>query len=208
MSSIILICLIFVFIAISAVILTLIKNKDRFKDVQPNDIDYKVVDLGPQDSKLISDVMFAAKTTISDELYMPLTSEEVREIFKRGGAAFGIEMRDKVVGILTIDVPNDVFGVSYEDYYAGAEQNNTMYIENCAVLPEFRGNSFQRILVRHAESWLKQTTPKCEYFMCTVAPDNKASHHSMEMLGYSVVATDRMYGNNLRDVMWKKANID
>ena len=174
----------------------------------PEDISYEVVDLDPSDSKVISDVMFAAKSTIADELYMPLTTDEVFEIFTRGGAAFGIKMQNKIVGILTIDVPNDVFGVSYEDYYNGADNDNTMYIENCAVLPAYRGNSFQRVLVKHAENWLRSRIPDCEYFMCTVAPNNGASHHSMEMLGYSVIATDRMYGNNLRDVMCKKANLE
>ena len=197
------------FIVVTVVIIAVLLKQSNLSAANvPEDISYEIVDLDPNDSQVISDVMFAAKSTIADELYMPLTTAEVFEIFTRGGAAFGIKMQNKIVGILTIDVPNDVFGVSYEDYYNGANNDNTMYIENCAVLPEYRGNSFQRVLVKHAENWLRTRIPDCKYFMCTVAPNNGASHHSMEMLGYSVIATDRMYGNNLRDVMCKKANLD
>ena len=132
-----------------------------------------------------------------------MTVNELYDLFERGGTAFGILVEDKLVGVLTIDVPNDVFGVSYEDYHEEANSENTIYIENCAVIPDYRGNGFQRILVLYAEEWLKRTVSKCEYFMCTVSPNNRPSHYSMEKIGYSVIATDRMYGDNLRDVLCK-----
>ncbi len=68
-----------------------------------------------------------------------------------------------------------------------------------AVLPSFRGNGLMRRMMERAEE--DAAADGISLLLATVHPDNAASRHTMEMLGYRPVRRSLMYGGFDRLIM-------
>ncbi|MCI7813584.1 MAG: GNAT family N-acetyltransferase [Lachnospiraceae bacterium] len=82
------------------------------------------------------------------------------------------------------------------------EQKQVVYMDSAAVLPKYRGNHLQAILLQAAEEVLDEM-PQYRYRMATVCPDNCYSLQNMQRGGYTILTTVKKYGNFLRHIMYK-----
>lgn len=82
------------------------------------------------------------------------------------------------------------------------ELGKVAHMESVAILPEYRGNGLQYILMKTAEDELRKQG--CRHLMCTVHPENKYSRNNMIKQGYQVVLTKEKYGGYLRDILLKE----
>ena len=75
-------------------------------------------------------------------------------------------------------------------------------MESSVILPEHRGQHFQRKLLKECEEWIKERG----YFwvLSTVHPDNLPSYKSLISNGYLPLRHLKMYGNRDRIIMGKK----
>lgn len=76
------------------------------------------------------------------------------------------------------------------------------HMESAVVLPKYRGNHLQVLMLQYAESIMDKE--QYTYLMATVSPDNPASYRSLESNGYQVVMTKEKYGGMLRRIYCKK----
>ncbi len=82
------------------------------------------------------------------------------------------------------------------------ELGKVAHMESVAILPQYRGNGLQYILMKTAEEELRKQGYR--HLMCTVHPDNKYSRSNMIRQGYQVVLTKEKYGGYLRDILLKE----
>lgn len=82
------------------------------------------------------------------------------------------------------------------------ELGKVAHMESVAILPEYRGNGLQYILMKTAEEELRKQGFR--HLMCTVHPENKYSRNNMIKQGYRVVLTKEKYGGYLRDILLKE----
>lgn len=82
------------------------------------------------------------------------------------------------------------------------ELGKVAHMESVAILPEYRGNGLQYILMKTAEEELRKHGFR--HLMCTVHPENKYSRNNMIKQGYRVVLTKEKYGGYLRDILLKE----
>ena len=80
--------------------------------------------------------------------------------------------------------------------------NKVAHMESSVILPEHRGQHFQRKLLKECEEWIKERG----YFwvLSTVHPDNLPSYKSLISTGYFPLRHLKMYGNRDRIIMGKK----
>lgn len=116
--------------------------------------------------------------------------KQISHIISDCGFALIAEFGSTTAGFLIVYYPGNDDGnlgayVRNEDVH----KEDVAHMESVAVLPKFRGNGLQRMLVGIAESFLKENI---KYIMCTVHPDNYPSFSSFTRCGYNVI-------NNLPD---------
>lgn len=79
------------------------------------------------------------------------------------------------------------------------------HMESAVVLPKYRGNHLQVLMLQYAESIMDKE--QYTYLMATVSPDNPASYRSLESNGYQVMMTKEKYGGMLRRIYCKKVGV-
>ncbi len=82
------------------------------------------------------------------------------------------------------------------------ELGKVAHMESVAILPEYRGNGLQYVLMNTAEEELRKQGYR--YLMCTVHPENIYSKNNIIKQGYQVVMTKEKYGGYLRDILLKE----
>ena len=86
--------------------------------------------------------------------------------------------------------------------FSDAELLRVVHMESAVVAPAHRGNGLQHQMIQYAEKRIDTSRFCC--FMATVSPDNPASCHSLEKIGYIPVKTVEKYGGLVRRVYCKK----
>ena len=84
------------------------------------------------------------------------------------------------------------------------EISSSIEMDNAGVLPKYRGNHLQEILILKAESIMKERDASIKYSYATVHPDNLASLKTLEKTGYKKYKEKLMYGGKIRYIMRKK----
>ena len=84
------------------------------------------------------------------------------------------------------------------------ELSSSIEMDNAGVLPKYRGNHLQEILILKAESIMKERDNSIKYSYTTVHPDNLASLKSLENIGYKKYKEKLMYGGKIRYIMRKE----
>ncbi len=84
------------------------------------------------------------------------------------------------------------------------ELSSSIEMDNAGVLPKYRGNHLQEILILKAESIMKERDNSIKYSYATVHPDNLASLKTLEKAGYKKYKEKLMYGGKIRYIMRKE----
>lgn len=84
------------------------------------------------------------------------------------------------------------------------EISSSIEMDNAGVLPKYRGNHLQEILILKAESIMKERDASIKYSYATVHPDNLASLKTLEKTGYKKYKEKLMYGGKIRYIMRKE----
>ncbi len=85
----------------------------------------------------------------------------------------------------------------------GKELNQVVHMDSAAVLPKYRGNHLQELMMKEAEKILDDKK-QYRYRMGTVHPENSYSLNNIKKRGYTILTTVEKYGGLPRHVMWKK----
>lgn len=109
---------------------------------------------------------------------------------------------DVIAGFFIVKYPEREENLGKYLDFTDEQLEKVVLMDSVAILPEFRGNGLQGILVKWAEE--KIDPARFRYLMCTVHPDNVYSLHNMQKLGYEVKKTVTCYGNNIRNVLLKE----
>lgn len=108
-----------------------------------------------------------------------------------------------IAGLFMVALPGLGDGnLGYDAGFTEAQLMKTAIMDSAAILPEYRGHHLQYRLMQTAEAELKKLGYR--YLMCTVHPDNHASHNTVTRQGYRVVTTKQKYGTLIRDILLKE----
>ena len=123
------------------------------------------------------------------------------------GRMFGFfaveETSGKTAAVFTVDIPgNSSENLGREIGLQEDQFSLVAHMDTAAVLPEYRGNHLQVLLMQTAEQELKERGYR--YLMCTVHPENPYSLHNVLRQGYQVVAEKEKYGGLRRNILLKQ----
>lgn len=161
----------------------------------------------PSDYLILADVIQSVWQQIEQkDWFVADDSEYTRHTLTEGNGigykAFEAES-GTLAGVFIAALPGDReenlgrdIGLSQE------ELGKVAHMESVAILPEYRGNGLQYILMKTAEEELRKQGFR--HLMCTVHPENKYSRNNMIKQGYRVVLTKEKYGGYLRDILLKE----
>lgn len=138
---------------------------------------------------------------IDDDLYMPLTEEEIDDIFDGKGIILGVIVDEVLAGARFI---------SYEDEETlelsrklKLPFEEVVFFESTVIGERFRGNHLQQVMM---EIGLKcvENMHRFKYAVTTVSPRNTPSLRNISSCGFEVVLTERLYGGKLRNICLRK----
>lgn len=108
----------------------------------------------------------------------------------------------EIAGIFMVTFPGDSENNLGNDIGLSREQLlKTAHMDSAAVLPKYRGNHLQYLLMQKAEAVLRALG--YHYLLCTIHPDNRYSKENALRQGYRVMKTTEKYGGYLRDILMK-----
>lgn len=111
---------------------------------------------------------------------------------------------DNVMGFLIIDIPGECEHNLGLDIGLGKQDlAGVVHMDTIVVLPEYRGQGLQKIMLRYGEERMKERG--CTDFMATVHPNNTASLKSFLDNGYDIQKTKLKYYGYLRHILHKRA---
>lgn len=130
------------------------------------------------------------------------TKEFVEEHIEEKGFSLVATTEDKIAGYILVRFPkqdDDNLGKHVKE---NIDLNKVAHMESTAVLPEFRNNGIQKLLLQKAEENLKETD-YC-YYMGTVDPNNEYSLRTLVGRKYNIIDTVEKYGGLRRNIMYKE----
>lgn len=108
-----------------------------------------------------------------------------------------------IAGLFMVSLPGLGEGnLGYDADFTEEQLLKTAIMDSAAILPEYRGHHLQYQLMQTAEAELRSLG--YHYLMCTVHPDNHASHNTVTRQGYRVVTQKQKYGTLIRDILLKE----
>lgn len=128
----------------------------------------------------------------------------VKEQIKNTGFAIVAYLEDKtVVGSLIFrfsHVSED--NLDYDVNLPYIDLNKLVYIELAAVLPQYRKNNIQELMLSLAEILIDKE--KYKYFLASVAPDDFINNQTFQNNGYKIITTKINYNGLLRNIYLKE----
>ena len=130
------------------------------------------------------------------------TKDFIEEHIEEKGFSLVAMSEEKIAGYIVVRFPkqdDDNLGKHVKE---NIDLNKVVHMESTAVLPEFRNNGIQKLLLEEAEKKLAETE-YC-YYMGTVDPDNEFSLRTLTGRNYNVIDTVEKYGGLKRNIMYKE----
>lgn len=160
----------------------------------------------PKDAEAIYKVMETVYEQLKDkECYVKDDFAYVKDCLDGKGLVFKCETLDTavIVAFLIVYFPGEkeTHMGKYVDLNK-EEYKKTAYMDSIAVLPEYRGNGFQRELLVYAERF--QELKEYEHLMATVSPKNPNSLNNFLSMGYKKICKDIKYGGLERYILYKE----
>ncbi len=158
----------------------------------------------PEDAETIAENMRSVYEALDNkELFVCDDAAYIaRHISQEGFTVVVCNDSGKIVGELTVHYP----GMGEENLGRDAgldmeELGRVCHMESASVLKDYRGHGLQEQMLRYAEACVDKE--QYTILMATVSPDNPASYHSVEKLGYHMVVTKEKYGGLRRRIYMK-----
>lgn len=130
------------------------------------------------------------------------TKEFIEKHIEEKGFSLVALKEEKIAGYIVVRFPKQDEDNLGKHVKEKIDLNKVAHMESTAVLPEFRNNGIQKLLLEKAEDKLKDTE-YC-YYMGTVAPDNEYSLKTLLGRKYTVIDTAKKYGGLQRNIMYKE----
>lgn len=170
-------------------------------------MEFEIRKAGLEDAQVIADVIQEVFLGMEHkEWYVADNADYTREMLRTGkGMVYkAVEKGSgQLAGVLMITFP----GLAQENLgndigFSEEQLLRTAHMESAAVLPQYRGNRLQYLLMQSAE---KEAAERgYGYLMCTIHPENRYSKENALRQGYQVMKTKEKYGGLLRDILLKK----
>lgn len=169
-------------------------------------MEFEIRKAGLEDAQVIADVIQEVFLSMEQkEWYVADNADYTKEMLSTGkGMVYkAIEKESgQLAGVLMITFP----GLSEENLgndigFSKEQLLKTVHMESAAVLPKYRGNHLQYLLMQKAEGEAAEMG-YC-YLMCTIHPENRYSKGNATRQGYHVMKTKEKYGGLLRDILLK-----
>jgi ribosomal protein S18 acetylase RimI-like enzyme len=137
------------------------------------------------------------------DFYEPFEGEFLEGLTPDNHFVLGCYDHGRMIAGFSVYFPNETD--SYANWLDEKYPLNTVaHMDNCAVLPNYRGKKLQAYLCESCEQILKSEFPERVNLMCTVHPKNKPSLKNMQYCDYKVQKrVENMYGGFPRLIMYK-----
>lgn len=156
------------------------------------------------DLKRIMEIMNTVQNSIKQkEWFVPDNEEYVYRHLSHDGFIIVAEREDKICGFFLVHIPGKGHeNMGYDINLPPNKLEKVAHMDSVAILPEFRGNHLQSLLLKQAECILKSKGFTC--FLATVHPENKYSLQNFLSSGYGVKKTVKKYGGLIRYILFKE----
>lgn len=156
--------------------------------------------------KDVPEIMSIIDTTVKNlqnkNIFYADTKEFIEKHIQEKGFSLVATTEEKIAGYIVVRFPKQDSDNLGKHVKEEIDLNKVAHMESTAVLPEFRNNGIQKLLLEKAEDKLKETD-YC-YYMGTVDPTNEYSLRTLVGKQYSVLETVEKYGGLKRNIMYKK----
>lgn len=139
----------------------------------------------------------------NEALFLPLTAEELELILDKKGIMVGAFVNDKLVGYHSAFFPReDKENLGRDLCLKNDDLYLVFHMEASFVMPEYRGNSLQKIMSFILIDLIKEMQ-SYQYLCETVAPDNIASIKSTLAINTLIVKLKVKYSGQLRYIFFQ-----
>lgn len=155
------------------------------------------------DRKMISTIIALHASDNQDEtLYIPLTEEELEYIFKNNGMMVGVFINDELVGYHSVLFPTVEDNLGKDIGLTKKQQELVFHLEAAFIVPEYRGNSLQKVLSYALIALIKEKQ-SYRYLCETVSPTNISSIKNTLEINTLIVNLKYKYGGQLRYIFFQ-----
>ena len=153
--------------------------------------------LGADDTQAIIGLQAHVAASLTMDSYYADNEEELHGLFAQGGIAAGAVADGGLIAFHTALIPGDSpCNLGSDVGLPPGELARVAHLENCAVHPDFRGNSLQRLL---AAALIEALEARGYRYLCeTVAPGNWPSIKSTLDNGLIITGLKKKYGGYWR----------
>ena len=109
----------------------------------------------------------------------------------------------KIVASFTSYIQEEIHPHGMYEALGITDGHGIMSLEDCVVLPEYRGHRLEAVLGQKILDFVKQNNPDIHTAYVTVHPDNIASVKNLKRIGFIVCKEALLYGGNRRYIMKK-----
>lgn len=154
--------------------------------------------------KEITHLMELVSSSMTEKDWFVADDEEmIKKHIDREGFTLLALINGKPVGFMIVRIPETAEDhLGYDLAFHDIQMKQSAHMESVGVLPDFRGQGIQQILLKHAEKYLIQMG-FC-LFLATVHPDNAASLKSFRNLNYKIMRKAIKYGGKERLILCKE----
>lgn len=138
---------------------------------------------------------------LDEELYMPLTEEEIDDIFAGKGLILGVIVDEDLAGARFISYDDEETLELSTKLQLPFEE--VVFFESTVIGERFRGNHLQQIMMQIGLECV-ENLHRFKYAVTTVSPKNTPSLRNITACGFEVVKTESLYGGKLRNICLRK----
>lgn len=170
-------------------------------------MNFKITKASVSDAQSIADVIQTVYENLEQkDWYVADNVEYIYEMLRpqKGAGYLALDTdTEEIAGIFLVTFPGlSEENLGYEIDFSEEQLLLTAHMDSAAVLPKYRGNRLQYLLMQKAEADLREAG--CRYLLCTIHPENRFSKENALRQGYRVVKTTEKYGGYLRDILLKE----
>lgn len=161
----------------------------------------------PSDFRLFADIIQSVWQHMEHQEWFAADDLEYIRHTLAPGRGIGYKAIEKstkeTAGVFLAAIPGlDESNMGYDIGLPKSALPQAVHMDSVAVLPQYRGNGLQYLLMQRAESDLKEQG--FQYLLCTVHPENQYSRNNILRQGYRFVLQKKKYNGTIRDIMLKQ----
>jgi len=138
------------------------------------------------------------------DLYIKITEQEFEEVLGGMGIVVGAVCNGQLVGFHVSSYHDTETKELGKHLNLNSRQLEELaYIEASVVLPEYRGNGLQKIMISENIKLLKDCG-FIKHLVTTIAPDNIPSLKSLQNLGFFILNTKEITPGCIRHILYRK----